>query len=129
MNACRLISLVIVPLIILFSNCSEDAEFISGYQGDRELEKSEEMPFLLGQNSPNPFNPSTTIPYIVAIKIHLKLTIYSDEWQPVQVLFESPTDPGSYEVEFDAEDLPSGDYYYVLEGGDYTQIRKMKLVK
>jgi hypothetical protein len=119
----------IVLLLLVFSNGCEDADFITGYQGDRELKEGEEVPFLLGQNYPNPFNHTTTIPFRVAINLDLKLTVYSDEWQPVKVLLEQPTNPGSHTLQFDAEDLPSGDYYYTLEGGDYTQIRKMKLVK
>lgn len=39
------------------------------------------------------------------------------------------TGTGSYSVQFDTHDLPSGDYYYTLEGGAYIQVRKMKLVK
>jgi len=45
------------------------------------------------------------------------------------VLLEQPASIGSHQVQFDAADLPSGDYYYMLEGGGYRQIRKMKLVK
>ena len=125
----RIITLVTALMIILFCSCSENADFMSGYDGDRELKEGEEVPFVLGQNYPNPFNPTTTIPFRVVINLKLKLTVYSDEWQPVKVLLEQPTSPGSYTLQFDAKDLPSGDYYYTLEGGDYTQIRKMKLVK
>ena len=129
MTTYRIIILVIVPLIILFSSCSEDADFLSGYQGDRELKEGEEVPFVLQQNYPNPFDRTTTIPFRVANNLELKLTVYSDEWQPVKVLLERLMSSGAHQLQFDASDLPSGDYYYTLEGGDYTQIRKMKLVK
>ncbi len=125
----KIILLSSILLIIVFYSGCEDGNTFVGYEGDRKLAEGEPVPFLLQQNYPNPFNPTTVISFRVAVTLNLKLTVFSDEWQPVRVLIERSINAGVYQVTFDAADLPSGDYYYILEGGGYRQIRIMKLVK
>ena len=124
--------MIFILLFIFLYSCSDGAEkILSAYKGDTELSEGDEVPFLLYQNYPNPFNPSTSITFEVFTPIHLKLAVYSEEWEEVKVLLNEPINVGSYRFSFhmESEDIPSGDYYYTLEGGDYIQIRKMKILK
>ena len=123
------ILLLINTIIILCISGCEDAKLISGYRDGEEMEEGESAPFVLDQNYPNPFNGSTTIPFRVAVSLDLKLTVFSEEWQPVTVLFDQRPNPGFHQTNFNAGGLPNGDYFYMLEGGGYKQIRKMKLIK
>ena len=122
-----MVSIIVLLMFVYYSGCDE-ADFISSYRGESEINE-EDAPFVLGQNYPNPFNGTTRIEFSVAYHLKLKLTVFSDEWQAVNVLLERPVDFGIYSIQFDGKNLPSGDYYYMLEGAGYRQIRKMKLVK
>lgn len=85
--------------------------------------------FALEQNYPNPFNPSTTIRYLIAKNSFVKLTIYDALGKTVKVLVNENKNPGTYEASFDASSLASGLYFYRIEAGDFTDVKKMMLVK
>ncbi len=92
--------------------------------------------FSLEQNYPNPFgaailagNHSTTISFSLAEKKHIRLKVYDIFMRDVVTLIDEERDAGSYSVTFNANDLPSGTYFYKLEAGTLTQIRKMNLMK
>ena len=85
--------------------------------------------FSLGQNYPNPFNPGTVISYALPSASHVKLTIYNTIGEAVKVLENGNRNAGNYSVEFNGAGLPSGIYIYKLEAGDFTQSRKMILLK
>ncbi len=97
--------------------------------------KEEQFPggFTLYQNYPNPFNPKTTIKF--SIKRQLKewnntsLKIYNALGQEISSLLNKQLQAGEYEIEFDANELPSGMYYYTLKSGEYTHTRKLLLIK
>jgi hypothetical protein len=111
-------------------SCSDENKIAAAFNGDSELGEGARVPFLLEQNYPNPFYPSTAIRFQIAQPMSAKLTVYTEDWQEVVVLIQETRTAGIYVVIFDATlDLPSGDYYYVMEGLGYTQIRKMRLVK
>jgi photosystem II stability/assembly factor-like uncharacterized protein len=92
---------------------------------------SAEVPdvLFLSQNYPNPFNPATVIKYQVASYKLVKLTIYDALGREVATLVNQVMQPGSYSVDWDASNYPSGVYFYKLEAGDYTQTKKMVLIK
>jgi hypothetical protein len=92
---------------------------------------SSEIPssFVLSQNYPNPFNPSTKINYELPITNYVKLVIYDVLGKEVEILVNQMQKPGSYEVEWDASNYPSGVYFYKIESGDFTQVKKMILMK
>ncbi len=85
--------------------------------------------FTLRQNYPNPFNPSTKIVFALQSGGQTTLTVYNVLGQRVATLLDQDLAVGTYEVDFDASKLSSGIYYYKLESGDVSQIKKMMLVK
>jgi hypothetical protein len=85
--------------------------------------------FELSQNYPNPFNPSTKIVYTVAEPSNISLAVYNILGQEVAQLVNGFKNVGTYEVTFDAENLPSGLYLYTLEAGSTRITKKMTLLK
>ena len=86
--------------------------------------------YALGQNYPNPFNPSTVIDYSLPKQSVVNLKVYDVLGQDVATLVNNEfKQAGVYDVTFNASNLPSGVYYYRLTAGEYTDVRKMILVK
>jgi hypothetical protein len=85
--------------------------------------------YLLEQNYPNPFNPSTTIEFYIPQKSRVSLKVFNVMGQVVKTVLDEEMLPGSYQVLFDSENLASGIYFYNLTTKNYTQTRKMILMK
>jgi Secretion system C-terminal sorting domain len=85
--------------------------------------------FSLFQNYPNPFNPATTICYEVPTNGIVVLGVFDVLGREVETLVNSSKQPGQYQVKFDGSNLASGMYFCRLQAGQYTQTRKMLLVK
>jgi len=91
--------------------------------------------FKLEQNYPNPFNPETKIKFRVSSGtsgnsyIPVKLKVFDAIGNEVTILVNKELDPGEYEVLFNASELASGVYIYKITAGDYSQSRKMVLMK
>jgi streptogramin lyase len=85
--------------------------------------------FYLEQNFPNPFNPGTTIKFGIDRGGEVKLKVFNMIGEEIRSLVDQNLDPGSYRVEFDAEDLNSGVYLYALITNKKKIIRKMTLLK
>jgi hypothetical protein len=85
--------------------------------------------FSLSQNYPNPFNPVTKIKFAVANISDVKLVVYDVLGRQVQELLNSRMNPGYYEFNFTASELPSGVYFYRLTAGEFTDVKKMTLIK
>jgi hypothetical protein len=85
--------------------------------------------YSLGQNYPNPFNPSTTIAYSLPQASNVKLSVYNALGQQVKIVENVYKNAGNYQVTLNANDLNSGIYFYKLEAGQFSQIKKMILVK
>lgn len=85
--------------------------------------------FELGQNYPNPFNPSTMISYKLPVSSEVSLKVFDMVGREVQELINGYQTAGSHQVEFNAENLPSGMYIYRLQTGSVELTRKMMLVK
>jgi len=83
----------------------------------------------LYQNYPNPFNPITTIRYDLIENSFVLLKIHDALGKEIYELISDFQHAGSYEIEFDAVDLPSGNYYCKLTIGDKSISKKMTLVK
>ena len=88
----------------------------------------------LSQNYPNPFNPSTTIKYEIPDQarndnIFVQLRVYDVLWHEVASLINEQQKPGVYEVSFDASQLSSGTYFYRLISGEYSETKKMMILK
>lgn len=85
--------------------------------------------FLLEQNYPNPFNPTTIIRYSLEHAGFTSLTVYNSVGIEVSSLISENQQAGSYSAGFNAAGYPSGVYYYKLTSGDFTQVKKMILLK
>ena len=93
--------------------------------------ESEELPteVALSANYPNPFNPETTIRYVLPQAGNVRLAVYDLLGHEVAVLVDEPKPAGHHATRFDAGDLPSGAYVYRLQAQDKTIVRTMMLVK
>jgi hypothetical protein len=92
--------------------------------------------FALSQNHPNPFNPSTTIEYSIpeGEGTRVRLEIYDIRGRLIRTLLDSYRDPGHYSIQWNGLDkrgneVSSSVYFYRIEAGDYTSVRKMVLMK
>ncbi len=85
--------------------------------------------FMLFQNYPNPFNPSTTIKYNIKEPSPISLKVYNILGSEIRTLVNEYKKAGSYSVNFNASDLPSGCYIYVLRSGDFNKAFKMIFLK
>ncbi|MBZ0180333.1 MAG: T9SS type A sorting domain-containing protein [Melioribacteraceae bacterium] len=97
--------------------------------GIKDSEKIIPNEFVLMQNYPNPFNPSTMISYQLSANSKVSLKIYDVLGREIATIVNKQLQPGEYEVEFNAEDLSSGVYYYRLEAGSYNHTKKMILLR
>lgn len=85
--------------------------------------------FRLSQNYPNPFNPNTVISYSLPADGMVSLKVFNTLGQQVAELVNNVQNAGGHNVEFNAQDLSSGIYYYRLEAGSFVDTKKMILVK
>jgi len=85
--------------------------------------------FDLNQNFPNPFNPSTVISYQLPVTSNVTLKVYDILGREVAKLVNEEKPAGTYEVQFNASGLTSGIYFYQLSTGNYTETKKMILLK
>lgn len=85
--------------------------------------------FALHQNYPNPFNPATEISYAVPQDVHVKLEVFNSFGQQVALLVDRNQEVGNYTVTFDAQKLASGLYFYRMQAGSFTEVRKLLLLK
>ena len=83
----------------------------------------------LSQNYPNPFNPSTTINFTLPEKENVNLKIYDVMGNEVVLLLNEEKESGHHSIDFDATGLASGTYFYKLQAGTKTEVRKMILLK
>ena len=106
-------------------------DMITYYYVTGVANETEEGPngFKLSQNYPNPFNPSTTINFTLPAATNVKLTVFNLLGQRIATLVDDSRSAGDYSVRFDARNLASGVYFYMLQAGDMTLQRKMTLIK
>ena len=85
--------------------------------------------FSLSQNYPNPFNPNTIINYQLSMFNFISLKVFDVLGNEVAILVNENKSPGSYEVEFDGSNFSSGIYFYTLKVGEFTETKRMLLIK
>ena len=85
--------------------------------------------FDLSQNYPNPFNPTTTIKYQIPEETFVGIKVYNLLGSEVTTLVNEMRTVGTYEVKFNASQLTSGIYIYKIQAGQFSQMKKMVLVK
>jgi hypothetical protein len=102
------------------------------------VEEKENAPvaFSLAQNYPNPFNPATVIRYTLPPRVgptlsvyQVSLKVYDLLGQVVATLVEGTKAPGDYSARWDATNAPSGMYFYRLQAGSFSEVKKMILLR
>lgn len=96
---------------------------------DMQKEKVRPTELKLYQNYPNPFNPNTTIRYQLPEKTKVVLKLFDILGNEISTLENSEKEAGYYEYEVTGSNLTSGVYFYQLRAGNFTQIKKMILMK
>jgi uncharacterized protein YlxW (UPF0749 family) len=87
------------------------------------------MAHELSQNYPNPFNPVTTISFTLPETNSVKLSTYNSLGEKIEELINEVKEAGTHTINFNAERLSSGTYYYTIESNNFTQTKKMILLK
>jgi hypothetical protein len=85
--------------------------------------------FMLEQNFPNPFNPSTIIKYSIAKEGQVRLTVFNAIGNNVATIVNENKPAGNYSVQFNRNNLATGIYMYRLESGNYSATKKFMLLK
>jgi len=101
-----------------------DPNFVSVDETNNSIDN-----YALYQNYPNPFNPSTIMKYQIPELSFVTIKVYDVLGNEVAILVSEEKSAGIYEVEFDASRLTSGVYFYQLSAGDYTDTKKMILLR
>jgi flagellar hook assembly protein FlgD len=119
------------PKINSFQKLSSGENLYVAIQYSNEVEIDFTIPnrFYLGQNYPNPFNPTTEIIYEIASDTWISLKIYDVLGNEVQTLISEEKPAGKYKVQFDGSKLPSGTYFYKIITPNFTDTKKMILLK
>ncbi|MBA4311624.1 MAG: hypothetical protein C0417_03235 [Chlorobiaceae bacterium] len=102
-------------VVLLLTSVAEAKPFPTGYS--------------LLQNFPNPFNPITRIQYFISQSKPVELKIYDINGHEIAKLVNEVQQPGDYTVEWDANNVASGMYFYRLTVGNYTETKKMILTR
>jgi hypothetical protein len=85
--------------------------------------------FSLEQNYPNPFNPLTSIRYALPERSHVRVQVYNLLGEVIATLVDDEKDAGIWSIDWDAAGVPNGVYYYMLTSVNFTQTKKMLLMK
>jgi len=97
-----------------------------GIKQETEIRPTE---YSLSQNFPNPFNPSTTITFDLPVSGIVQIKVYDVLGREIKTLLNEFKNAGRYNVEFNAGYLQSGTYFYKFTSGEFTQIKKLILLK
>jgi hypothetical protein len=102
---------------------------LSTITGQRVVGHNVPTDFALAQNYPNPFNPATTIRFDIPKASAWTLSVYNVQGQVVQTYNGTADQAGNYSVVFDGANFASGMYFYRLNAGDFTSVKKMVMIK
>jgi len=98
---------------------------ITGVENNNELPSG----YSLHQNYPNPFNPSTIIKYSIPQSSNVIIRVFDIVGNEIETLVNEEQPIGTYEINWHAQNLPSGVYFYQLSAGNYLETKKMSLLK
>lgn len=118
-------------------NANTSTAYVTANEVTVGIEREEGIPseFTLAQNYPNPFNPSTVIKFSIPYQANVKVTIFNTLGQEVAVLNNSVLAPGSYNLKWEAGNLPSGIYFVEVNANgnassvSFRDVKKMMLMK
>ena len=101
----------------------------SNFQQAKENSVSQPINYSLSQNYPNPFNPVTKIIYSIEKQGLVTLKIYDILGREIKTLANEVKTPGNYLVEFNGIEFASGVYFYRIQAGKFSQVKRMVLIK
>jgi len=104
-------------------------DFGGAYHFSNTVEVSRAISYELSQNYPNPFNPTTTITYSVPQNTFVTLKIYNILGSEVAELVNGQVDAGIHRVNFNAYNFNSGVYFYTIKAGNFSETKKLTLMK
>ncbi len=109
----------------------KQVDFDGQFEYSNVIEVNAGLPkaFALEQNYPNPFNPSTMISYQLPASSNVSLKVFDMLGKEVATLVNARQEAGAYTVNFNANQLSSGVYFYRLQAGNFVATKKMMLVK
>ena len=87
------------------------------------------LDFTLHQNFPNPFNPTTTIVFEISKSHFVRLRVFDNNGKEIKTLISEYKTPGKYSIPFESDNLPSGVYFYKLEVNDFSETKRMVILK
>jgi len=93
------------------------------------VEDAEPVAFSVAQNTPNPFNPTTTVNFTLAREGQVSIDVFNVAGQKVATLANDVMTAGSHSVTWDANGFAAGVYFYTVKSGDYSKTMKMTLLK
>lgn len=99
------------------------------YSNTIEMDFAPVTSFVLDQNYPNPFNPTTKISWQSPVSSRQILKVYDILGNEIATLVDEYKEAGRYEVGFDATNLPSGIYFYKLQSNNFSDVKKMVLMR
>ena len=125
------------PYSYALSNVEDVKDSVMNYAGNINMvtpvkvDEFQEIPidFVLHQNYPNPFNPLTTFSFSIPERTFVSLKIFDLLGNEVAFIVSEELKEGNYTRLWDAKDISSGIYFYHLKAGDYSQTKKLVLIK
>jgi hypothetical protein len=118
-------------LVIPPNTYTINSNIVLGGNGPTFVERNPLSPFVfkLDQSYPNPFNPSTKIGFRIQVSGFTTLKVFDVLGREVATLVSEELKAGSYQATFSADGLASGMYFYHLQAGNYSETKKMLLLK
>jgi ligand-binding sensor domain-containing protein len=96
---------------------------------NEQFESEVSKRYTLFQNYPNPFNPATKIKFRLQYPVYTRIEIYNSSGQKISTLLNNYLQAGDHEIDFKAQKLSSGIYFYTIQAGDFHDVKKMILLK
>lgn len=97
--------------------------------GIKQISEVVPSKYSLTQNYPNPFNPTTNIRFAIPKSSEVKITVYDISGKEAAVLVNEQLQAGTYQTDWDASKYASGVYFYRITAGDFTETKRMTLIK
>ncbi|MCK9279969.1 MAG: T9SS type A sorting domain-containing protein [Melioribacteraceae bacterium] len=119
--------LFVIWLLFAVNNYAQKVEIITP-KGNEVFTCSTNQ-YIYINKFPYPFNPRTKIKYQLPVAGVVKLKVYDMIGNEISTLVDNYVNAGEYEVEFNANNLASGVYFYTLSSGNYKQTKKLLLLK
>ncbi|MFZ0391483.1 MAG: T9SS type A sorting domain-containing protein, partial [Calditrichia bacterium] len=85
--------------------------------------------FVLYQNYPNPFNPATTITFALPQAAHMNLEIFNLQGRRITILLNENLPAGRHQIQWNAEGLPTGVYFCRMRAGNFSEMKKMVVLR